>query len=128
MPGTKLNGATRVETPEADEIGPGDVFWAQLGPVVGREQTGRRPVVVVSGRGHLLAATTLCTVVPVTSVDRGWPNHVFLDAAGLDHPSWAMTEQIRTISRGRLRHRAGAVTPAILVEIRMWMKDFLQLH
>ena len=104
MPGTKLNGAARVETPEADEIGPGDVFWAQLGPVVGREQTGRRPVVVVSGRGHLLAATTLCTVVPVTSVDRGWPNHVFLDAAGLDHPSWAMTEQIRAISRVRLRH------------------------
>src|SRR5699024_12473073 len=99
-----------------------------LGRVVSMDETGRRLVVVVSGRVHLLAATTLCTVVPVTSVDRGWPNHGFLHAAGLDHPSRAMTEQIRTISRGRLRHRAGAVSPAILVEIRMWMKDFLQLH
>src|SRR5690625_1937728 len=110
------------------KIAPGGVFWAQPGPVVGREQTGRRPVVVVSGRGHLLAATTLCTVVSVTSVDRGWPNHVFLGAVGLNHPRWAMTEQVRTLSRRRFLHRAGALTPAVVDEIRMWMKDFLQLH
>ena len=129
MPGTKLNGATRVETPEADEIGPGDVFWAQLGPVVGREQTGRRPVVVVSGRGHLLAATTLCTVVPVTSVDRGWPNHIHLRGPELhlDCPTFAMTERPRTITRERLREVAGTVDRATMSEVDQWLRDFLGL-
>ncbi|SYZ34461.1 toxin MazF [Propionibacterium australiense] len=48
----------------------GQVHWARPDPGVGREQTGRRPVVVVSGDPYHEIATTLVITVPVTSVDR----------------------------------------------------------
>lgn len=107
------------------ELRSGDVVWAELSPVIGREQAGRRPVVVVSGPEHLALADTLAIVVPVTSVHRGWDNHVPLPNAGLGVASWAMTEQVRTISRQRIVDTAGWVGPRTLHEIRTWISDFL---
>jgi mRNA interferase MazF len=106
----------------------GVVAWADLAPTRGREQAGRRPVLVVASRGYLDAVTSLVVVLPVTSVDRGWPNHVPLRGAhGLDHASWAMTEQIRTISRDRLDGIAGVVDDATLGEVDTYLRDFLGL-
>lgn len=68
----------------ADEpigLSTGTVAWAALAPVRGREQGGHRPVVVVASQGYLDAVTTLLLVVPITTTDRGWPNHVPLDGA-----------------------------------------------
>lgn len=107
------------------EPSPGEIVWVVLDPVVGREQSGRRPAVVVSSRGHLSIADTLVMVVPVTSVDRGWSNHILLRGEVLDRASWAMTEQLRTISRERLVGRAGQVDASTLADIREWIIDFL---
>lgn len=107
------------------DLNPGDIVWVYLDPVVGREQSGRRPAVVVSSHGHLLVADTLVIVVPVTSVDRGWSNHILLRPEVLQRPSWAMTEQLRTISRERVVGRAGRVDPETLAEIRRWIVDFV---
>ncbi len=107
------------------DLSPGDIVWVFLDPVVGREQSGRRPAVVVSSRGHLLIADTLVIVVPVTSVDRGWSNHIPLGPDALQRRSWAMTEQVRTISRERVVGRVGRVDPATLAEIRRWIIDFV---
>ncbi|GAB2910923.1 type II toxin-antitoxin system PemK/MazF family toxin [Rhodococcus aerolatus] len=107
---------------------PGSVVWVDLDPVQGREQSGRRPAVVVSAAGYLDVVTTLVVCVPVTTVDRGWPNHVRLDGpTGLDRPSWAMTEQVRTLSRRRVVGRAGVVDDATLAAVRTWLADFLDL-
>ena len=110
---------------------PGEIVWVVLDSVVreqvvGREQSGRRPAVVVSSRAHISIADTLVIVVPVTSVDRGWSNHVLLRGDVLDRASWAMTEQVRTISRRRVVGRAGQVDPKTLAEIRQWLSDFLE--
>ena len=108
------------------ELGPGVVAWAQLDPVRGREQAGHRPVVIVSSLRHLHTVTALAIVVPLTTVDRGWGNHVKLaGAVALDRESWAMTEQPRTISRDRLGSLAGRAHPRCLAEIRVWLADFL---
>jgi mRNA interferase MazF len=109
------------------DLSPGDVVWVAPDPVVGREQAGRRPAVVVSGHDYLDIVTTLAIVVPITSVDRGWPNHVALEAAELTQPSWAMTEQVRTVSRRRVAGRAGRVSASTLAEVRGWVRDFLDL-
>ena len=107
---------------------PGDVLWAELVPVRGRDQGGRRPVVVVAGAGYLRAVTSLAIIVPVTTTDRGWPNHVELTGStGLRSPSWAMTEQIRTVSRERLVAESGSVDETCLAEIRLWISDFFAL-
>lgn len=109
----------------AGALEPGQVCWAWLDPAVGREQSGRRPVVVISGRDYLDVVDTLVVVVPVTSVDRGWDNHVPLTVPGVT--GWAMTEQIRTLSRTRLDGVVGAVNPEAFLAIRRWLSDFLEL-
>lgn len=105
---------------------PGAVIWVDLDPSVGREQAGRRPAVVVSSALHLEVVTTLVAVVPVTTVDRGWSNHVQVEGAtGLAVDSYAMTEQVRTIARDRIAAVSGAVDASTLAAVRWWMRDFL---
>lgn len=105
------------------------VVWAELDPVRGREQAGRRPALVVASDLYLEQADTLAIIVPVTTTDRRWPNHVRLEGAGLalDRPSFAMTEQPRTITRDRLIDFAGAVDAATMNEVDGWIRDFLAL-
>jgi mRNA interferase MazF len=107
------------------DLTPGDLCWAELDPVRGREQSGRRPVLVVASADYLRAVTSLAIVVPVTSVDRGWPNHVPIVDPGLSRPSWAMTEQPRTLNRDRLVGVLGRVVRATLDRVRTWLADFL---
>ena len=54
----------------------GELWWAAPDPSVGRERAGRRPVLVISNARYHDAVTMLVVTVPVTSVDRHWPNHV----------------------------------------------------
>lgn len=109
------------------ELRPGAVVWAWLDPTVGREQTGRRPVVVVSSDGYVDVVTTLLVVVPVSRSDRGWPNHVLLSGVPELTGTFAITEQPRTISRERLGDQIGQVDDSCLTEIKQWLADFLDL-
>lgn len=106
---------------------PGDVVWVRPEIAVGREQAGRRPAVVVASAGYLETVDALAIVVPITTVDRGWPNHVVVIGGELGRRSWAMSEQIRTISRERVVGRAGRVDQATLAALRGWIADFLEL-
>ncbi len=111
------------------ELRRGMVVWADLDPVRGREQTGRRPALVIASDLFLEQADTLAIVVPGTSQDRGWPNHVRLRGADLvlDRPTFAMTEQPRTITRDRIVGIAGRVDIAVMREVDAWLRDFLAL-
>jgi len=94
-------------------------------PAIGREQTGRRPAVIVAGEDYLDTVDTLALIVPVTSIERRWPNHV--PVYGLSRPSWAMTEQLRAVSRDRLHDRLGRVDDVTFQRIRHWLRDHLNL-
>ncbi|MGN6199649.1 type II toxin-antitoxin system PemK/MazF family toxin [Humibacter sp.] len=110
------------------ELAPGIVAWASLEPVRGREQGGHRPVLIVASTGYLDAVTTLAITLPITTTDRGWPNHIRVDGpSGLDRPSWIMTEQPRTLSRDRITGIAGQLSPECLAQVRIWLADFLDL-
>ncbi|WP_298741088.1 type II toxin-antitoxin system PemK/MazF family toxin [uncultured Microbacterium sp.] len=110
------------------DIGPGAVAWAALEPVRGREQGGHRPVLVIASSGYLNAVTTLVIALPITTTDRGWPNHVRVSGpSGLEQPSWIMTEQPRTLSRDRITRVAGVVSADCLRHVRTWLGDFLDL-
>lgn len=105
---------------------PGEVWWASPDPAMGREQGGRRPVLVISNEAYLDAVATLAITAPLTTRDRGWPNHVpVAGSTGLDVPCWAMTEQVRTISRSRMVRRSGVVAGETLATVRQWVTDFL---
>jgi mRNA interferase MazF len=106
----------------------GDVVWAELGTGVGREQGGRRPVVIIASNDFLAAVDRMIIMVPVTSRNCGWPNHVAVSGAtGLDRPSYAMTEQVRAISRERVVGHAGSIDQQSLDRVRVYLRDFLDL-
>ena len=60
----------------SEPLARGIVVWVDFSPTVGHEQRGTRPAVVVSSPGYLDSVRDLVIVVPITSVDRGWPHHV----------------------------------------------------
>ncbi len=97
----------------------GDVWNARLEPIVGHEQGGTRPVVIVSidqlssGRGDM------CIAVPLTRTDRDTPLHVRIEPpeGGLSAVSYALAENIRSISRQRLAERRGQVRDSTLEQV-----------
>ncbi len=109
------------------DLSPGSIIWVQLDPTVGREQQGTRPAVVIASRDYLRAVPDLAIVIPATTRDRGWPHHVRLTGTQLKlpKPSWAMTEQPRTISRQRITGAAGNVDATCLQHLSRWLDDFL---
>ena len=84
----------------------GDIFWADLDPVRGREQAGRRPVLILSHELFNRKSTT-AIVAAVTSAPQraGFPLSVTLPPGLLPKPSWVKVSQIRTISTERLGRR-----------------------
>lgn len=111
------------------DLVPGQVVWVNLSPVIGSEQAGRPPAVIVSGEDYLASIPNVVIVLPITTRDRGLPNHVRLGGAlGLaEADSFAMTEQPRTIDRRRITRHAGQVDQRTLQELRSWLADFLDL-
>jgi mRNA interferase MazF len=104
------------------------VIWVDFGSGEGREQQGRRRAVVVSSNAALATIDTLAIVVPVTSRNRQWPNHVPLTGdTGLEIASFAMVEQVKAIARERVLGVAGSVDDACLRTIRVYLQDFLDL-
>lgn len=112
--------------PSAD-LSPGDVVWVQPDRTIGREQAGRRPALVIASTDYLATVDTLAIVVPITTVDRGWPNHIPIRGTDLPQACWAMSEQVRTVSRDRILSRAGSVDDQTLGTVRRWVRDFLEL-
>lgn len=105
-------------------LAPGDVVLVDVDGI-GREQAGLRPAVVVSSSDHLQVVDQLVTVIPCSRTDRDWPNHVMLTGEhGLPQATFALTEQVRTIDRARLRRRTGAVDADCLRDICEWMRDW----
>lgn len=108
----------------------GSVVWAEFDPVRGREQAGRRPALVVASDLYLEQADTLAIVVPATTINRGWPNHVLLRGPHLDLPreTFAMTEQPRTVTRDRFAGVIGVVDSETMRDVDRWLRDFLALQ
>jgi len=79
-----------------------DVYLADLNPTVGREQFGKRPVLIISNNYENLL--DIVTIIPITSLKNGrkiYPNELFLQDE-LEKPSILLCQQIRTISKNRL--------------------------
>jgi mRNA interferase MazF len=82
----------------------GEVRVVDLDPTRGHEQAKARPCIVVSDDRFNRSASGLVVVVPLTTVGRGIPWHVRVDQddGGVRQESWAMTDQVRAVSRDRL--------------------------
>lgn len=88
----------------------GDVFYADLDPIIGSEQGGVRPVLVVQNNvGNKYSPTVV--VLPISSAKKtNMPTHIHIFGSKmLPNDSVILAEQIRTIDRNRLRNYVGSV-------------------
>ncbi|MGH9127626.1 MAG: type II toxin-antitoxin system PemK/MazF family toxin [Acidimicrobiales bacterium] len=109
---------------------PGDTWLTDLSPVIGSEQAGRRPVVIVSGPLHLMLPHAVAFVVPLTTRDRHLRHQIPITSAlsGLSTiPSFARPEDTRAVAYQRLVSHLGAVTPEELAAVRSILRAFLGL-
>ena len=87
----------------------GEIYIADLDPVVGSEQGGERPVLVIQNNlGNKHSPTVI--VLAITSrfhKKRNLPTHVPIESGDLSKDSIALAEQVRTIDKSRLIHYVG---------------------
>ncbi len=90
----------------------GEIYWADLNPVRGREQAGLRPVLVISHEVFNARSGTVIAVAITSQPQRaGFPLVLPLESLRLPKPSWVKIGQVRTLSTERLGRRSGAVSP-----------------
>ena len=88
----------------------GDIFYADLSPVVGSEQGGLRPVLIVQNdTGNKFSPTVIAAAITSQTSKAKLPTHieVYADQYGLSKDSVVLLEQIRTIDKQRLKERMG---------------------
>ena len=109
----------------------GDIFYADLSPVIGSEQGGERPVIIVQTNiGNKFSPTTI--VAPITSKlnKAKLPTHIEVRAKqfGLEKDSVMLLEQIRTIDKIRLKEFLGTVDDNIVEKVDSVLKISLALN
>jgi len=97
----------------------GEIWLADLNPVRGHKQAGRRPVLVVSVDPFNSSRADLVVVIPITSTLRNIPFHVIVQSpeGGLTNTSAILCEAVRSISKDRLITRRGCVLPKTIAEV-----------
>jgi len=91
-----------------------DVYLADLNPTIGREQFGKRPVLIISNNYENLL--DVITIIPITSLKEGrriYPNELLLKDE-LEVPSILLCQQIRTISKKRLIKKLTSIDDNII--------------
>ena len=90
----------------------GDIYYADLSPVVGSEQGGIRPVLIVQNNvGNRFSPTVIAAAITSQQSKAKLPTHIplFANTAGLARDSVVLLEQVRTIDKRRLREKMGTV-------------------
>lgn len=94
------------------QIKRGDMFYADLSPVVGSEQGGVRPVLIIQNDlGNKYSPTVIAAAITSQMNKTELPTHISInsDSCGLKSNSVVLTEQIRTIDKSRLKEKIGHI-------------------
>ena len=109
---------------EHKEVKRGEVFYADLSPVVGSEQGGVRPVLIVQNDvGNRHSPTVIAAAITSKQDKTNLPTHIGIKAGtgGLTRDSVVLLEQVRTLDKRRLRERAGQIDPDVQRRVdRRW--------
>ena len=98
----------------------GDIYYADLSPVVGSEQGGVRPVLIVQNDvGNRFSPTVIAAAITSQRSKANLPTHIMLNAAttGLSRDSIVLLEQIRTIDKHRLKERMGRLDDRSVLQV-----------
>ena len=98
----------------------GDIFYADLSPVIGSEQGGLRPVLIIQNDvGNKYSPTVIAAAITSKTGKAKLPTHIdiYAQASGLLKDSVILLEQIRTLDKRRLKEKTGHLSPAKMVEV-----------
>lgn len=98
----------------------GDVYYADLRPVIGSEQGGIRPVLIIQNDvGNYFSPATIVAVITAKMRKHSLPTHVYLpkEESGLQRDSIILLEQIRTIDQVRLKEYIGHVEAQTMMQV-----------
>lgn len=98
----------------------GDIYYADLSPVVGSEQGGVRPVLIVQNNvGNRFSPTVIAAAITSQQSKAKLPTHIplYANSSGLVKDSVVLLEQVRTIDKRRLREKMGTVDENAMNEI-----------
>lgn len=109
----------------------GDIFYADLSPVVGSEQGGVRPVLIVQNDvGNRYSPTVICAAITSKMNKAKLPIHIEIDCKNycLIKDSVILLEQLRTIDKSRLREKVDHLEGKIMSKINKALEISLGLH
>lgn len=105
----------------------GDIVWAALDPTQGHEQSGKRPVLVLSHDVFNERSGTVIAIALTSQEPRaGFPLTLELKSPALPKRSWAKISQIRTLSTLRLGSKISRVSPEELSELIEGLKEIIE--
>ncbi len=97
----------------------GDMFYADLSPVVGSEQGGIRPVLIIQNDlGNKYSPTVIAAAITSQTNKTKLPTHIEIDGEtthGLKNNSVILAEQIRTIDKSRLKEKIGHIDDELVM-------------
>jgi mRNA interferase MazF len=104
----------------------GEIRWADLNPVRGNEQAGRRPVLILSHDVFNERSGTVIAVALTSQPQRaGFPLTIELHSKGLPKKSWVKVSQIRTLAVERVGQRLGRVSLEELAQVIEGLNEIL---
>ena len=109
----------------------GDIYYADLRPVVGSEQGGVRPVLIIQNDiGNRHSPTVICAAITSKMNKAKLPTHVELEAGKYDlvKDSVVLLEQLRTIDKQRLRDKICRLDSEILKKVDRALEISLELY
>jgi len=112
------------------DIRRGDIFYANLSPVVGSEQGGTRPVLILQNDiGNLYSPTTIIAAITSQINKAKLPTHVEISAkeSGLEKDSVILLEQIRTIDKSRLKEKVSSLNKDLMRKVNQALEISLGL-
>ena len=98
----------------------GDIFYADLSPVIGSEQGGLRPVLIVQNDvGNRYSPTVIAAAITSKQTKAKLPTHLDISGpdAGLSKDSVVLLEQIRTLDKKRLREKMGHLDESVMDKV-----------
>ena len=127
-----MSSTTRHTDPQtAQSVRRGDIFYADLSPVVGSEQGGLRPVLIIQNDvGNRYSPTVIAAAITSRMGKTKLPTHidVYADRVGLSKDSVILLEQIRTLDKRRLREKMGHLDEDVMAEVNNAIAVSFGLH
>lgn len=107
----------------------GDIFYADLSPVVGSEQGGIRPVLIVQNDvGNKYSPTVICAAITSQINKAKLPTHIEVESQRLVKDSVVLLEQVRTIDKKRLREKICRLDNSVMRKVSRALLVSFGLH